>query len=161
MDKQKVIIATTVIIVLIFGSIPGLGKIFGQFTGWYIPMQPPLGEYWRDLIVGIAGTLGGVITGYLIVKWTKRLIKAQYSHLKNSFIILIITFLACDVASIMGMTIIEVMGGLFGWHRTPGSPELLETIGYFLLMLVFNAPNSLIPSLINGLFSFFYLKLKK
>lgn len=143
---------------VIFGSIPGLGwKIIGPGIDWYFPMQPPSEIYSQDFIRGIAGTFSAIIIGYLIVKWTKGWIKEGNSNLLTTFKIVLITLLACNTAFNIDITVVEIIGGLMGWHQTTGSVEFGEVLSYFGLMFIFNLPISLIPSVFNGLFAFFYL----
>ena len=152
MKKHKVLIKITIVIVIIFGIIPGLVTLFEKTDV----------QYWKYIVTCIPSIIAGILIGYFISQYLLHILfKTEKSLVYKSIIILFITFISGIITLMVAWEIIWIVPRLFGWKYTGEFSPWANLLDHYLLMLIYGSIPVGIAGVLNGLFSFFYLKFSK
>lgn len=163
MKKHKVLITVTILMVIVIGSVPGFITLLIDTPG---PFQRPDGPYWKALVTGIPSILAGILIGYFISKVLLRIwFKIAKSIIFKSIIILFITYIAGLITLGVACEVDWIVPAFLGWENTPTFLTDLSSwenlIDHFLLAFLYFSIPAVIAGVLNGLFSFIYLKFSK
>ncbi len=152
MKKHKVLITITIVIVIILGILPGLLTLFEKTDV----------QFWKYIVTCISSILVGILIGYFISQYLLRILfKTAKSLVDKSIIILFITFISGIITLMVAWETILIVPWLFGWEYTGEFNPWENFLDHYLLMLMYGSIPVGIISILNGLFSFIYLKLTK
>jgi len=158
MKTHKVLITVTILIVIIIGSVPGLATLLIDTPG---PFTRDDGPYWHTLVCGIPSIIVGILIGYLVSKHLLRIwFKIEKKLVYKSIVILLITFISGVITLLIAWEVNWIVPRFFGWGNMAFNPweNLLDHI---LLGFIYCSIPVGIVGILNGLFSFIYLKLTK
>ena len=158
MKKLKVLTTVTMILVIIIGSIPGLEECLSELLLFHNPDA----QNWKVVVTCIPSILVGILIGCFLSKYLMGIwLKTDKSLGFISIIIFFITFIAGMIALMVAWEITWIIPKLFGWKYTGEFNPCENLLDHYLLMLLYGGILVAIASIINGLFSFTYLKFSK
>ncbi len=131
---------------------PGLVALF----------QKPDDQFLKDLITCIPSILAGIITGYFISKYLLHIwFKTEKAIIYKSIIILFITYIAGIIALLVAWEVTWIVPRVFEWKYTGEFNPWENFLDHYLLIFIYGSIPVGIAGVLNGLFSFIYLKFAK
>jgi len=162
MKKHRLLIKVTIIIVIIIGCVAGLIALNENLSSTF---QRPDNQYWKALVIGIPSILAGILIGYFLSKYFLRIwFKTEKSLIYKSLTILFITYIAGIITLMVALELTWIapkLLGFIGWEYTGGHNPWSNLLDHYLLMFIYGSMPVGITSVLNGLFSFIYLKFAK
>ena len=155
MKKHSLLTKVTRIIVICMGLVPGLATIFLSVEN---PFQLRVGPVWQSLMVGIPSMVMGIVFGvYLTNYFYKKWFHIEKPVMKKVVLIFSITLVAGILNALMAWELNWIIAKITGWGYLTELPWFNLLIGLPIMMFYCLVPG-LIVSLLNGVFSFFYLR---
>lgn len=155
MKKLKTLSTITIILVIIIGGIPGIEFCFND-------LKDSTGQYYKTLITGVPSIVVGILIGFFLSRY---LLKIWLSTNKSvgliSLLVSITTLITGVISVLVAWEITWVLPRLFGWRYTGEFNPWANLLDHYLIMLVYACIPVGIISVVNGLFSYIYLKVSK